>query len=256
MPKQISPWPGTRPELSVVIPAFNEAGRLGPTLEAVENHRFGTPYEILVVDDGSTDDTARLARRHAHVQVLRGPHRGKGGAVRAGMLAACGRWVLMTDADLSTPLAEFARLMLAAEREGSLLAIASRGLRGAVIEEAQPLYRVAMGKTYNLLVRALLLPGIWDTQCGFKLFERSAARQIFSRTRLDGFGFDAESLYIARQLGYRIVEVPVRWRNDPVTRVDAWKDSLCMFRELWQIRRLHRDLRPLALAPGDLHPGH
>lgn len=249
--------PEAAPEVSVVIPAFNEARRLGPTLEALGGYRFGAPYEILVVDDGSTDGTAEVAALFPHVQVLRGhPHLGKGAAVRAGMLAARGRWILMSDADLSTPIAEFARLKRAAERDDSPIAIASRGLWGAEIERAQPLYRVAMGKTYNLMVQALLLPGIWDTQCGFKLFERSAARQIFSRMVLDGYSFDAESLYIARRLGYRLVEVPVRWRNDPETKVSAWRDSVRMFRELWRIRHLHGDLAPLPPSPGDLQARH
>lgn len=244
-------------ELSIVIPSFNEARRLGPTLEAVGAYGFGLPYEVVIVDDGSRDGTAEVARRYPRCRVIRWtPNRGKGAAVRAGMLAARGRWILMTDADLSTPLDEYARLKAALMQHGGSIAIASRGLRGATIERSQPLYRVLMGKTYNLMVQAMLLPGIWDTQCGFKLFDREAARAIFSRTRLNGFGFDAESLYVARQLGYRLVEVPVRWRNDPDTKVRAWHDSLRMVRELWQIRRLHRDLRPGAPSPRDLRTRH
>lgn len=243
-------------DLSIVIPCYNEAGRLGPTLERLATHGFGMPHEVLVVDDGSQDGTAEVARRHPGCRVI-GWHanRGKGAAVRAGMLAARGRWILMSDADLSTPLEEFARLREALARGGGV-AIASRGLPGAVIERPQPPYRVLMGKTYNLLVQAMLLPGIWDTQCGFKLFERAAARAIFTRTRLDGFGFDAEALYVARRLGYDVTEVPVRWRHEPETKVSAWRDSLRMLRELGQIRRLHRKLQPLAACPRDLRAGH
>jgi len=246
-----------RCHLSIVIPAYNEARRLGPTLAAIGAYGVGLSYEVVVVDDGSCDDTADIARRYPHCRVM-GWHanRGKGAAVRAGIMAARGRWILMTDADLSTPIEELAPLMQAAERTGAPVAIASRGLWQARIEVSQPPYRMLMGKIYNLMVQAILLPGIWDTQCGFKLFEREAARAIFARTRLDGFGFDAESLYIARRLGYRIVEVPVRWRNDPDTKVSAWRDSLRMFLELWRIRRLHRDLRPSVPPVGDLPTRH
>lgn len=215
----------------------------------------GRSYEVLVVDDGSADETSAVARRYPEVRVLRQePNQGKGAAVRRGMLESRGAWVLFSDADLSTPIDELDRLMEAARAKHAAIAIASRGLRQATIEVSQPLYRVLMGKIYNLMLQAILLPGIWDTQCGFKLFERSAAREVFGRTELPGFGFDAESLFIARKLGYRIVEVPVRWRNDPDTKVSAWRDSLRMFLELWRIRRLHRDLRPLAPPPPDL-PG-
>ncbi|HEY9856419.1 MAG TPA: dolichyl-phosphate beta-glucosyltransferase [Stenomitos sp.] len=245
------------PFLSIVVPAYNEALRLGPTLKAIERHLDGRSYEILVVDDGSRDETGVVAAGYPCVQVLRQePNQGKGAAVRRGMLAARGEWVLFSDADLSTPIEEFETLMQAAERTGAPVAIASRGLWQARIEVSQPLYRVLMGKIYNLMVQVILLPGIWDTQCGFKLFEREAARAIFARTSLDGFGFDAESLYIARRLGYRIVEVPVRWRNDPDTKVSAWRDSLRMFRELWRIRRLHRKLRPPVPPVGDLPTRH
>lgn len=215
----------------------------------------GRSYEILVVDDGSTDDTEAVARRYPEVRVLRQvPNQGKGAAVRRGMLEARGQWVLFSDADLSTPIDELDKLLAAAREQRAAIAIASRGLWQAKIEVSQPLYRVLMGKIYNLMLQAILLPGIWDSQCGFKLFERSAAREVFGRTELPGFGFDAESLYIARRLGYRLVEVPIRWRNDPDTKVSAWRDSLRMFLELWRIRRLHRALRPLAPSPRDL-PG-
>jgi dolichyl-phosphate beta-glucosyltransferase len=234
--------PDAAPFLSVVIPAYNEARRLGPTLEAVSAYLAGTPHEILVVDDGSRDETSAVAGRVAGVRVLRlETNRGKGAAVRHGMLEARGEWVLMSDADLSTPIDEYDRLKEHL-KAGADIAIGSRGLRQAEIEVSQPFYRVFMGKTFNLLVQALLLPGIWDTQCGFKLFSRSAARAVFERVGLSGFGFDVEAVYIAKRLGLRVDEVPVRWRNDPDTRVNAWRDSLRTFRELWGIRRTHRNL--------------
>ncbi|HEX9188595.1 MAG TPA: dolichyl-phosphate beta-glucosyltransferase [Vicinamibacteria bacterium] len=213
----------TAPLLSVVIPAFNEARRLPATLARVREHLAaqGRPHEILVVDDGSSDGTAEVARQApgAGVRVLRHePNRGKGYAVRRGMLAATGERRLMTDADLSTPIEELAGLEGAIAR-GWDVAIGSRAVAGARIEVHQPAYREAMGRAFNVLVQALLLPGLADTQCGFKLFTATAAEAAFSACRLDGFSFDVEALYVARRRGLRIAEVPVVWRNDAATRV-------------------------------------
>ena len=212
----------TAPSLSVVVPAYNEAGRLPATLARVRAYLrdLGREHEILVVDDGSTDATAQVARAAgADVRVLRHePNRGKGYAVRRGMLAAVGGLRLMTDADLSTPIEELARLEVEIER-GFDVAIASRAVAGARIEVHQPAYREAMGRVFNRLVQALLLPGLADTQCGFKLFTALAAEAAFGACRLDGFSFDVEALYVARLRGLRIAEVPVVWRNDAATRV-------------------------------------
>ena len=206
--------------LSVVVPAYNEALRLPATLARVEDYlgRLGVAYEIVVVDDGSTDGTAARAARE-RVRVLRHePNRGKGYAVRRGMLAATGERRLLTDADLSTPIEELAKLQAALD-EGYDVAIGSRAIAGARIEVHQPAYREAMGRLFNRLVQVLLLPGLHDTQCGFKLFSAGAAGAAFAPATLDGFSFDVEALYLARQRGLRIAEVPVTWRNDAATRV-------------------------------------
>jgi dolichyl-phosphate beta-glucosyltransferase len=224
------------PDLSVVIPAFNEAGRLPRTLERVTAflREWGRSHEVLVADDGSTDQTAEKARA-AGATVLRDDHnRGKGHAVRRGMLAARGRRRLMTDADLSTPIEELPRF-LARMDEGVDVVIGSRALPGSTIEVHQSRYRENMGRVYNLFVRALALPGLHDTQCGFKLWSARAAREAFTAARLDGFSFDVEALYVARKRGYRIAEIPVVWRNDAASRVGLGGGSRA-FPDLLRIR--------------------
>ena len=212
----------TPPALSVVIPAFNEAARLPPTLERVHVYLAGSgmTHEILVVDDGSGDGTASVAEAHGATVIRNEANRGKGHATRRGMLAARGARRLMSDADLSTPIEELPRLMARLD-EGYDVAIASRAVAGARIEVRQPAYREGMGRLFNLCVRALAVPGIHDTQCGFKLFTAAAAEASFGPARLDGFSFDVETLFVARRRGLRIAEVPVTWRNDAATRVGA-----------------------------------
>jgi dolichyl-phosphate beta-glucosyltransferase len=208
------------PFLSVVIPAFNEAERLPRTLGRLTAflRDFGRGHEVLVVDDGSVDATAEKARA-AGATVLRNErNRGKGHAVRRGMLEARGERRLMTDADLSTPIEELPRLLQKID-EGWDVVIGSRALPESRIEVHQPWYRENMGRLYNVFVRALALPGLHDTQCGFKLWTAAAARAAFAPARLDGFSFDVEALYLARKRGYRMTEVPVTWRNDAATRV-------------------------------------
>jgi dolichyl-phosphate beta-glucosyltransferase len=227
------------PELSVVIPAYDEAERLPLTLARVAAHleAWGRPYEILVVDDGSRDATAERAREGGglSVTVLRNEtNRGKGHAVRRGVLASRGSRILMTDADLSTPIEELSRLAARMD-EGYDVVIASRALPGARIEVRQPWHRENMGRLFNLAVRLLVVRGLRDTQCGFKLFAREPARAIFSACRLDGFCFDVEALFIARRRGYRVVEIPVTWRNDAATRVGNWRGFLA-FLDLARIR--------------------
>jgi dolichyl-phosphate beta-glucosyltransferase len=208
------------PFLSVVIPAFNEAERLPRTLGRLADYlrAFGHAHEVLVVDDGSSDATAERARAAGATVLRNDRNRGKGHAVRRGMLEARGQRRLMTDADLSTPIEELQRFLETMDR-GFDVVIGSRAVPGANIEVHQPWFRENMGRLYNLFVRALAVPGLHDTQCGFKLWSAAAARDAFAAARLDGFSFDVEALYLARKRGYRIAEVPVTWRNDAATRV-------------------------------------
>jgi dolichyl-phosphate beta-glucosyltransferase len=227
------------PFLSVVIPAYNEATRLPPTLAAIRAFldRWGRAYEILVVDDGSTDDTIERARRAggSTVKVLEnGRNRGKGHSVRRGMLAAGGDLRLMCDADLSTPIEELPRLLSRLD-DGHDVAIGSRALPDSRVEVRQPLYRESMGRLYNRLVRLLLLSGLHDTQCGFKLFTARAAQLAFAPARLDGFSFDVEALFIAQRRGLTIAEVGVTWRNDAASRVGMARGALAFF-DLLRIR--------------------
>jgi dolichyl-phosphate beta-glucosyltransferase len=244
------------PEISVVIPAYNEAERLPPTLDRVRAYldASGRPYEILVVDDGSRDATAALAEKGG-ARVLKNPgNRGKGYSVRSGMRAARGARRLMTDADLSTPIEELPRLMAKMD-EGYDVVIASRALPGSNIEVRQPAFREASGRAFNVFVRALALPGLHDTQCGFKLFSARAAEAAFSVVRLDGFSFDVEALVAARRRGFRIAEIPVTWRNDEATRVGAlngFKAFVDLARIRWNAVRGRYDA---GLGAGDGAPG-
>jgi len=226
------------PALSVVIPAFNEEQRLPDTLTRLVGflERWPGSHEILLVDDGSTDRTVERAQEVCpSILVTRSRrNRGKGHAVREGMRRATGRRRLMTDADLSTPIEELERLLQQMER-GYDVVIGSRALPGAQIQVHQPIYREALGRLFNLLVRWLVVPGLHDTQCGFKLFSEEAAR-VFEVTRLDGFCFDVEALFVARKRGLRIAELPVTWRNDAATRVTALRGALA-FADLLRIRQ-------------------
>ncbi len=208
--------------VSIVIPAFNEEKRLPATLARVNEYLRAEAWnfaEVLVVDDGSSDGTAALAECDG-ARVLRQPaNRGKGAAVRRGMLEARGEWALLTDADLSTPIEEIENLWRAAESSGAAVTIGSRALNRALIGVHQPLARETMGRAFNLVMRAVTGLRFRDTQCGFKLFRADAAREIFRRQRLDGFGFDVEALVIARELGYAAVEIPVRWNDVRGTKV-------------------------------------
>lgn len=230
--------------ISVVIPAFNEQERLPATLEAVLAYleQAGwSDFEILVVDDGSTDATRAIAEgfatRHPRVRVLANPgNRGKGFSVRHGMLRAEGDWVLFTDADLSAPIAELDKLMRAVEEHRADVAIGSRALDRSLIGVHQSWFREQAGRVFNLMVRLLVGLPFWDTQCGFKVFSARAAREVFRRVRLEGFGFDVEALFIARKLGFRVVEVPVRWNHVEGTKVHLWRDSVRMFLDLLRVR--------------------
>ena len=230
------------PELSIVIPCYNEEQRLPRTIEQIERYMAGNglSHELILVDDGSTDGTRKImdavAEHNAAVRVEALPqNRGKGRALADGVAAARGAEILVTDADLSTPIDELDKLR-AELRKGAGVAIASRALRGSRVEVSQPIYRVLMGKAFNLLVQAVLLPGIWDTQCGFKLFRADVAHDAFAKLTTDGFGYDPEVLYLAKKRGVRIAEVPVVWRNSAPTKVSPIKSSLDMFRHVLRIR--------------------
>jgi dolichyl-phosphate beta-glucosyltransferase len=236
---------GVVPGLSVIIPAFNEAARLPSTIrhivEYLENR--GTSYEILIVDDGSEDDTARLveslAQGHPHLRLITSPcNMGKGAAVRRGMQGARGDYQLFADADGATPFEELARLEAALE-QGADLAIGSRALAShdnAYTVRARP-YRSLLGTVFNAMVRRLGVGDLSDTQCGFKLFRRSIARDLFSVSRVNGYAFDLELLYIARLRQYRIAEVPVNWTDQPGSKVRPWRDGLIMLSEFVKVRR-------------------
>jgi dolichyl-phosphate beta-glucosyltransferase len=226
----------TEPALSVVLPAYNEAARLPRTLERIAAHLGPRreAYEVLVVDDGSRDGTAEKAQAAGATVLRNESNRGKGYAVRRGMLAAQGRRRLMTDSDLSTPIEELDRLAARMD-EGYDVVIGSRALPQSRIEVHQPWYRENMGRLFNLFVRTLVVPGIRDTQCGFKLFTAETAREVFSAARLDGFSFDVEALFLAARKGRRIAEVPVVWRNDTATRVSLGRGFLA-FPDLLRIR--------------------
>jgi dolichyl-phosphate beta-glucosyltransferase len=214
-----------RRSISIVIPAYNEENRLGASLEKIQRYLAPAQWEfaeVVVVDDGSRDGTKAVARG-AGVRLLENPsNRGKGYTVRHGMLEARGDWVLYSDADLSAPIEEIEKLWAAVEREGAQVAIGSRALDRSLVGVHQPLARETMGRLFNLLMRLETGLPFRDTQCGFKLFERQAAREIFSRQRLEGFGFDVEVLFIAQRLGYKALEVPVRWDNVEGTKVSLW----------------------------------
>ena len=208
--------------ISIIIPAYNEEKRLPATLVKVCDYLESTHWdfsEIVVVDDGSRDGTAQVAR-DAGARVLQNPgNRGKGYTVRHGMLEAKGEWVLYTDADLSAPIGELDKLWEAAGRAGAKVAIGSRAIDRSLVGVHQPRLREMVGRLFNVMMRIVTGLPFLDTQCGFKLFEARAAREIFSRQRLEGFGFDVEVLFIAKALGCKSIEVPVRWDNVEGTKV-------------------------------------
>jgi glycosyltransferase involved in cell wall biosynthesis len=242
--------PDPAPSLSLVIPAFNEARRLPASLGQIGEYcvGLGIPWEAVVVVEKSEDGTAELASaaaaRQANFRVIARPdHRGKGAAVRAGMLEARGRVRFFMDADLSVPLRFVGEFLahLDAHPETDIL-IGNRQHAGSVIPVPQSLLRRSMGKAFNRILRAVLaLPVPFaDTQCGFKAFRAGAAEAIFSRLRTDGFAFDVEALLLARQLGLRVADHPVEWRNSPESKVHILRDSLRMFREASALRRRFR----------------
>jgi dolichyl-phosphate beta-glucosyltransferase len=239
--------PGSAPELrdlSVVIPAFNEESRIGATLDDLE--QFLTTqtwrWEVRVVDDGSEDATGRIVedyhRRQPNIVLQREPHRGKGGAVKAGLLAARARFRFICDADLSMPVTELPRFLPPRLTDFDV-AIGSREGAGAR-RVGEPLMRHVAGRVFNYAVQLLTVPGINDTQCGFKMFTGATADAIFPRVTVDGWAFDIEVLTIARARGMRIVEVPIEWHYRRASQLNLLRDGMSMFRELLRIRRRAR----------------
>ncbi|MFQ5595887.1 MAG: dolichyl-phosphate beta-glucosyltransferase [Anaerolineae bacterium] len=239
------------PFLTIVIPAYNEARRLPATLERILAYldQQDYPAQVIVVDDGSTDDTAAVARRydelHRRIEVIENPHQGKGATVRRGMLAAGGDIVLFSDADLSTPIEELERLLTWFDK-GYDVVIGSREGAGARRYD-EPFYRHLMGRVFNTVVQMLTVRGIQDTQCGFKAFRREVARDLFTRMRLYSdndtpvvgamvTAFDVEILYLAQRLGYRVREVPVEWHYSNETKVNPLRDSWRNFRDVLTVR--------------------
>lgn len=240
------------PALSVVIPAFNEAVRLPVSLAQLRRYLDGAclSYEVVVVDDGSHDGTAdlvaMLGRTWPALRVVRREHRGKGAAVRTGILAARGQLVALADADFSMPPAEFARFHLSS-LDADEIAIASREALGAR-RYGEPGYRHLMGRVFNRLVQLLLLPGIGDTQCGFKCLHRELAVRLCERQTIPGWGFDVELLTMARLWCVRVREVPIDWYYARGSRVHPLRDTITMSRDLWSIwRNRQRGLYAAAL---------
>ena len=231
--------------LSLIIPAYNEEKRLAASLRKAMEYLEKKEYssEIVVVDDGSRDRTSEVAHSCSDsIVVLTQPRNmGKGAAVRRGMLESCGRFRVFTDADFSTPIKELEKVLPLLE-DGADVCIGSRAMDPSMIKEHQPFYREFMGKTFNKFVSTLFFKGIKDTQCGFKGFSASAAEKVFSISRIDGFSFDVEAIYLAKKLGLRVDQVPVEWYNDERSTVNPITDSIRMFLELLKIRKLHKSI--------------
>lgn len=243
-----------RPLLSILIPAYNEEKRLPASLDKILAWRQTVPYdvEIVVVENGSNDGTTGIAEAyasaHAGLRVLHSP-KGKGAAIRTGMLNGRGDYLFICDSDLSMPIAEVEKF-LPPQLSGYDVAIGSREAPGAV-RYNEPAYRHIMGRVFNFIVRVLAIPGFQDTQCGFKMFVRETAIDVFSRQRVTGWTFDVEALYLAIKGGARVVEVPIHWYFNPDSRVEAVRDTWNMFWDVLKIRiddwRGRYDRRPVAV---------
>ena len=247
------------PHLSLIIPAYNESARLPQSLRRImeAGGSFAFSYEVLVVVEKSTDGTLELAReivaKQANFQIIdNGPQRGKGHAVRSGMLKAAGEHLFYMDADLSVPIEHVLFFLdyFRTHPEADVLA-GNRQHSGSRIIKKQSLLRRKMGQTFNRILQSFSLLDIRDTQCGFKAFRKRAAREIFSRQKLDGFAFDVELLLLAKKLGFKIVDLPVDWVNSPESKVNILRDSFQMLRDAASVGKLvDQTLRENPLRPG------
>lgn len=234
--------------VSVVIPAYNEERRLPPTLIDIIDFfdRKGCKYEVIVVDDGSSDNTSEVVRKfervRSEVRLIQLPkNQGKGHAVRLGVLNSHGARILFADADGATPIAEVDRLMAALDG-GADIAIGSRAIASDDTKVSTSLHRKILGRAFNRCVNVILLPNISDTQCGFKLFSRKAGLFLFRKQTSDRFSFDVELLFLAHKVGLSIAEVPINWRNVPGSKVNLALDAMMMFRDVFRFRVLHRNV--------------
>ncbi len=249
---------GKRPLLSIIIPAHNEERRLPLSLTSIATFLQEQPYEaeILVVENGSEDNTTGIVQefmeRYPFIRLLTVETRGKGLAVKQGMLAAYGDYRFMCDADLSMRIEELANFIPLAKDDGYDIVIGSREAPGAQ-RINEPEYRHLMGRVNNWIIKLMALRGFDDTQCGFKLFSRRAAEDLFAVQRTNGIGFDVELLFIAKRRGYKIYELPVMWYFDPESKMNLIDDTLAMLGEIWAIRQNWRkglyDERPTAANP-------
>lgn len=226
----------------MIIPAYNEESRIRPTLQRIAEYFASYPksWSVTVISDGSQDNTNQVvedfAENHPEFSLLSySPNRGKGYAIRRGMIEANAEFILFSDADLAAPIEELTKLE-AAITDQVAIAIGSRPLKESTLEIRQPWYREMLGRAFNKAVQLLAVRGIDDTQCGFKLFRDDVAKDIFGRCKLDGFGFDFESLIIARDLGHKIAEVPIRWAHQEGSKVILLRDGPRMLRDLIKIR--------------------
>ncbi|HXV19125.1 MAG TPA: dolichyl-phosphate beta-glucosyltransferase [Candidatus Omnitrophota bacterium] len=244
------------PFLSIVIPVYNEERRIGEGLRRVTAFLSLQKYpaEIIVSDDGSVDKTVQVVETFAAshpdvlIQTLKAPrNRGKGAVVRDGMTQARGRYLLLTDADLSSPIKEVDKLIRVLEK-GADIAVGSRALRAPGCDVRQSKLRHTTGRIFSFLTRALVLDGILDTQCGFKLFRADTTKVIFKEQTIERFSFDIELLYLAAKKGLKIKEVPVMWKEEPGTRVHFIKDPMNMVRDLFYLRKLYSIRKPLKVV--------
>ena len=226
----------------MIVPAYNEQDRIGPTLERINEYLLAQSYtwKVVGVSDGSQDKTNEVVQTfsatHRGFFLLESePNRGKGFVVQKGMLEVDAEWLLFSDADLAAPIEEVEKL-LAAVQSGKPIAIGSRPLKESSLEVRQPWYREAAGRGFNLMVQLFAVRGIKDTQCGFKLFRNDVAKDVFKRSKLAGYGFDFESLMIARDLDYEIAEIPIRWSHQEGSKVNMLRDGAKMLTELVKLR--------------------